>query len=228
MITYEVFSGPRDQIIAISTKATDGHWTVKKGTQGKRLTVSQWPVQDHSTLLSLKKRILTSDYSYQCTGRIDTKGNLVSTSHGVCVHWEISESDINRLRQDLESQVQRLTDCGVKLRIADDSIGYVVATDQWQFGITARSTVNCVSAYHGNGAGTVFVNTAAECLALLCVLSAHHPFRFSQEGRAITRVQALSLAGPHLSNEALSYANEIADAPLTVRLRTTARRQITF
>jgi hypothetical protein len=152
----------------------------------------------------------------------------VSTSDGVCIHWEISESDIDRLRQDLESQVQRLTDCGVKLRVTDDSIGYVVATDQWQFGITARSTVNCVSAYHGNGAGTVFANTAAEFLALLCVLSVNHPFQFSHEGQSITRVQALNLAGPHLSNEALSYANEINDAPLTVRLRNTGRRQITF
>ena len=50
MIDFQVFQGPGNRIVAVSTQPVGEHWTVKDGTQGTRLRISQWPLTKYPTL----------------------------------------------------------------------------------------------------------------------------------------------------------------------------------
>jgi len=96
MIDFQVYQGPGNRIVALSTQPVGEHWLVKDGTQGSRLRISQWPLTKYPTLDALKSALLSPQYTYRYTGRVDTHGNSASVVTGSVIFWRFGVPRSNR------------------------------------------------------------------------------------------------------------------------------------
>ena len=166
MIDFQVFQGPGNRIVAVSTQPVGEHWTVKDGTQGTRLRISQWPLTKYPTLDALKSAFLSPQYTHLYTGHVDTHGNSASVSTKSVIFWEIRGAAVESLRRDLVLLADELAELGSTVRVSDDAIGLVLCGSAWKFGVTAKPQHHCIAAQDGNGAGTLLLAQAPELLAL--------------------------------------------------------------
>ncbi len=229
MIDFQVYQGPGNRIVALSTEPVGEHWIVKDGTQGSRLRISQWPLSKHPTLDALKSAFLSPQYTYRYTGRVDTHGNSASVATDSVIFWETRGAAVDSLRRDLVLLAEELAESGVSVRVSDDAIGLVLSGPTWTFGVTAKPQHNCIAAQDGNGAGTLVLSQAPELLALLCALAAYHPFAFAdRDGKAVSVRQVLELGARFVPTALAPFITKRGNAPLSFYVKTVGRPQVLF
>jgi hypothetical protein len=229
MIDFQVFQGPGNRIVAVSTQPVGEHWTVKDGTQGTRLRISQWPLTKYPTLDALKSAFLSPQYTHLYTGHVDTHGNSASVSTKSVIFWEIRGAAVESLRRDLVLLADELAELGSTVRVSDDAIGLVLCGSAWKFGVTAKPQHHCIAAQDGAGAGTLVCAQAPELLALLCVLAVDHPFAFAdREGKALTAREALALGSVCIPGTLVPFVMKRGIAPLSFHLRSSGRPRVMF
>ena len=220
MIDFQVFQGPGNRIVAVSTQPVGEHWTVKDGTQGTRLRISQWPLTKYPTLDALKSAFLSPQYTHLYTGHVDTHGNSASVSTKSVIFWEIRGAAVESLRRDLVLLADELAELGSTVRVSDDAIGLVLCGSAWKFGVTAKPQHHCIAAQDGNGAGTLLLAQAPELLALLCALSSNHPFAFAD--------RVLELGSRFVPTALVPFIKKRGNAPLSFYVKTVGRPQVLF
>ena len=226
MIDFQVFQGPGN---AVSTQPVGEHWTVKDGTQGTRLRISQWPLTKYPTLDALKSAFLSPQYTHLYTGHVDTHGNSASVSTKSVIFWEIRGAAVESLRRDLVLLADELAELGSTVRVSDDAIGLVLCGSAWKFGVTAKPQHHCIAAQDGNGAGTLLLAQAPELLALLCALSSNHPFAFAdRDGKAVSVKQVLELGSRFVPTALVPFIKKRGNAPLSFYVKTVGRPQVLF
>ena len=229
MIDFQVFQGPGNRIVAVSTQPVGEHWTVKDGTQGTRLRISQWPLTKYPTLDALKSAFLSPQYTHLYTGHVDTHGNSASVSTKSVIFWEIRGAAVESLRRDLVLLADELAELGSTVRVSDDAIGLVLCGSAWKFGVTAKPQHHCIAAQDGNGAGTLLLAQAPELLALLCALSSNHPFAFAdRDGKAVSVKQVLELGSRFVPTALVPFIKKRGNAPLSFYVNTVGRPQVLF
>jgi hypothetical protein len=229
VIDFQVYQGPGNRIVAVSTQPVGEHWIVKDGTQGSRLRISQWPLNKYPTLDALKSALLSPQYTHRYTGRVDTHGNSASVSTESVIFWEIRGAAVESLRRDLVLLAEELAESGVPVRVSDDAIGLVLSGSAWKFGVTAKPQQNCIAAQDGNGAGTLVLSQAPELLALLCALAAYHPFAFAdRDGQAVSVRQVLELGARFVPTALAPFIKKRGNAPLSFYVKTVGRPQVLF
>ena len=229
MIDFQVFQGPGNRIVAVSTQPVGEHWTVKDGTQGTRLRISQWPLTKYPTLDALKSAFLSPQYTHLYTGHVDTHGNSASVSTKSVIFWEIRGAAVESLRRDLVLLADELAELGSTVRVSDDAIGLVLCGPAWKFGVTAKPQHHCIAAQDGNGAGTLLLAQAPELLALLCALSSNHPFAFAdRDGKAVSVKQVLELGSRFVPTALVPFIKKRGNAPLSFYVKTVGRPQVLF
>ena len=229
MIDFQVFQGPGNRIVAVSTQPVGEHWTVKDGTQGTRLRISQWPLTKYPTLDALKSAFLSPQYTHLYTGHVDTHGNSASVSTKSVIFWEIRGAAVESLRRDLVLLADELAALGSTVRVSDDAIGLVLCGSAWKFGVTAKPQHHCIAAQDGNGAGTLLLAQAPELLALLCALSSNHPFAFAdRDGKAVSVKQVLELGSRFVPTALVPFIKKRGNAPLSFYVKTVGRPQVLF
>jgi len=229
MIDFQVFQGPGNRIVAVSTQPVGEHWIVKDGTQGTRLRISQWPITKYPTLDALKSAFLPPQYTHLYSGRVDTHGNSTSVSTEAVIFWEIRGAAVESLRRDIAELADELAELGVMVRFSDDAIGLVLSGSTWKFGVTAKPQHNCIAAQDGNGAGTLVLSQAPELLTLLCALSASHPFAFSdRDGKLISVREVLELGARFVPSSLAPFVKKRGNAPLSFYVKTVGRPQVLF
>ena len=229
MIDFQVFQGPGNRIVAVSTQPVGEHWTVKDGTQGTRLRISQWPLTKYPTLDALKSAFLSPQYTHLYTGHVDTHGNSASVSTKSVIFWEIRGAAVESLRRDLVLLADELAEVGSTVRVSDDAIGLVLCGSAWKFGVTAKPQHHCIAAQDGNGAGTLLLAQAPELLALLCALSSNHPFAFAdRDGKAVSVKQVLELGSRFVPTALVPFIKKRGNAPLSFYVKTVGRPQVLF
>ena len=229
MIDFQVFQGPGNRIVAVSTQPVGEHWTVKDGTQGTRLRISQWPLTKYPTLDALKSAFLSPQYTHLYTGHVDTHGNSASVSTKSVIFWEIRGAAVESLRRDLVLLADELAELGSTVRVSDDAIGLVLCGSAWKFGVTAKPQHHCIAAQDGNGAGTLLLAQAPELLALLCALSSNHPFAFAgRDGKAVSVKQVLELGSRFVPTALVPFIKKRGNAPLSFYVKTVGRPQVLF
>jgi hypothetical protein len=229
MIDFQVFQGPGNRIVAVSTQPVGEHWTVKDGTQGTRLRISQWPLTKYPTLDALKSAFLSPQYTHLYTGHVDTHGNSASVSTKSVIFWEIRGAAVESLRRDLVLLADELAELGSTVRVSDDAIGLVLCGSAWKFGVTAKPQHHCIAAQEGNGAGTLLLAQAPELLALLCALSSNHPFAFAdRDGKAVSVKQVLELGSRFVPTALVPFIKKRGNAPLSFYVKTVGRPQVLF
>ena len=229
MIDFQVYQGPGNRIVALSTQPVGEHWLVKDGTQGSRLRISQWPLTKYPTLDALKSALLSPQYTYRYTGRVDTHGNSASVSTKSVIFWEIRGAAVESLRRDLVLLADELAELGSTVRVSDDAIGLVLCGSAWKFGVTAKPQHHCIAAQDGNGAGTLLLAQAPELLALLCALSSNHPFAFAdRDGKAVSVKQVLELGSRFVPTALVPFIKKRGNAPLSFYVKTVGRPQVLF
>lgn len=229
MIDFQVFQGPGNRIVAVSTQPVGEHWTVKDGTQGTRLRISQWPLTKYPTLDALKSAFLSPQYTHLYTGHVDTHGNSASVSTKSVIFWEIRGAAVESLRRDLVLLADELAELGSTVRVSDDAIGLVLCGSAWKFGVTAKPQHHCIAAQDGNGAGTLLLAQAPELLALLCALSSNHPFAFAdRDGKAVSVKQVLELGSRFVPAALVPFIKKRGNAPLSFYVKTVGRPQVLF
>ena len=229
MIGFQVFQGPGNRIVAVSTQPVGEHWTVKDGTQGTRLRISQWPLTKYPTLDALKSAFLSPQYTHLYTGHVDTHGNSASVSTKSVIFWEIRGAAVESLRRDLVLLADELAELGSTVRVSDDAIGLVLCGSAWKFGVTAKPQHHCIAAQDGNGAGTLLLAQAPELLALLCALSSNHPFAFAdRDGKAVSVKQVLELGSRFVPTALVPFIKKRGNAPLSFYVKTVGRPQVLF
>jgi len=229
MIDFQVFQGPGNRIVAVSTQPVGEHWTVKDGTQGTRLRISQWPLTKYPTLDALKSAFLSPQYTHLYTGHVDTHGNSASVSTKSVIFWEIRGAAVESLRRDLVLLADELAELGSTIRVSDDAIGLVLCGSAWKFGVTAKPQHHCIAAQDGNGAGTLLLAQAPELLALLCALSSNHPFAFAdRDGKAVSVKQVLELGSRFVPTALVPFIKKRGNAPLSFYVKTVGRPQVLF
>ena len=229
MIDFQVFQGPGNRIVAVSTQPVGEHWTVKDGTQGTRLRISQWPLTKYPTLDALKGAFLSPQYTHLYTGHVDTHGNSASVSTKSVIFWEIRGAAVESLRRDLVLLADELAELGSTVRVSDDAIGLVLCGSAWKFGVTAKPQHHCIAAQDGNGAGTLLLAQAPELLALLCALSSNHPFAFAdRDGKAVSVKQVLELGSRFVPTALVPFIKKRGNAPLSFYVKTVGRPQVLF
>lgn len=229
MIDFQVYQGPGNRIVAISTQPVGEQWTVKEGTQGTRLRLSQWPTSKYPTLDSIKSILLPPNYVFRFAGHVDMHGNCPSVSTEAVLFWEMSGADVEALRTDLLALHQEMSDTGVTMGISDDAIGLLLSGPGWKFGVTARPQQNCIAAQTGCGAGTLVLRQAPEFLALLCALASRHPLSFAdKEGNAVTAKEALALGARYVPTALAPFVKKRGMAPLSLCVKTAGRPRICF
>ncbi len=229
MIDFQVFQGPGNRIVAVSTQPVGEHWTVKDGTQGTRLRISQWPLTKYPTLDALKSAFLSPQYTHLYTGHVDTHGNSASVSTKSVIFWEIRGAAVESLRRDLVLLAEELAELGSTVRVSDDAIGLVLCGSAWKFGVTAKPQHHCIAAQDGNGAGTLLLAQAPELLALLCALSSDHPFAFAdRDGKAVSVKQVLELGSRFVPTALVPFIKKRGNAPLSFYVKTVGRPQVLF
>lgn len=229
MIDFQVFQGPGNRIVAVSTQPVGEHWTVKDGTQGTRLRISQWPLTKYPTLDALKSAFLSAQYTHLYTGHVDTHGNSASVSTKSVIFWEIRGAAVESLRRDLVLLADELAELGSTVRVSDDAIGLVLCGSAWKFGVTAKPQHHCIAAQDGNGAGTLLLAQAPELLALLCALSSNHPFAFAdRDGKAVSVKQVLELGSRFVPTALVPFIKKRGNAPLSFYVKTVGRPQVLF
>ena len=229
MIDFQVFQGPGNRIVAVSTQPVGEHWTVKDGTQGTRLRISQWPLTKYPTLDALKSAFLSPQYTHLYTGHVDTHGNSASVSTKSVIFWEIRGAAVESLRRDLVLLAEELAELGSTVRVSDDAIGLVLCGSAWKFGVTAKPQHHCIAAQDGNGAGTLLLAQAPELLALLCALSSNHPFAFAdRDGKAVSVKQVLELGSRFVPTALVPFIKKRGNAPLSFYVKTVGRPQVLF
>jgi hypothetical protein len=229
MIDFQVFQGPGNRIVAESTQPVGEHWTVKDGTQGTRLRISQWPLTKYPTLDALKSAFLSPQYTHLYTGHVDTHGNSASVSTKSVIFWEIRGAAVESLRRDLVLLADELAELGSTVRVSDDAIGLVLCGSAWKFGVTAKPQHHCIAAQDGNGAGTLLLAQAPELLALLCALSSNHPFAFAdRDGKAVSVKQVLELGSRFVPTALVPFIKKRGNAPLSFYVKTVGRPQVLF
>jgi hypothetical protein len=218
MIGFQVFQGPGNRIVAVSTQPVGEHWTVKDGTQGTRLRISQWPLTKYPTLDALKSAFLSPQYTHLYTGHVDTHGNSASVSTKSVIFWEIRGAAVESLRRDLVLLADELAELGSTVRVSDDAIGLVLCGSAWKFGVTAKPQHHCIAAQDGNGAGTLF-----------CALSSNHPFAFAdRDGKAVSVKQVLELGSRFVPTALVPFIKKRGNAPLSFYVKTVGRPQVLF
>lgn len=229
MIDFQVFQGPGNRIVAVSTQPVGEHWTVKDGTQGTRLRISQWPLTKYPTLDALKSAFLSPQYTHLYTGHVDTHGDSASVSTKSVIFWEIRGAAVESLRRDLVLLADELAELGSTVRVSDDAIGLVLCGSAWKFGVTAKPQHHCIAAQDGNGAGTLLLAQAPELLALLCALSSNHPFAFAdRDGKAVSVKQVLELGSRFVPTALVPFIKKRGNAPLSFYVKTVGRPQVLF
>jgi hypothetical protein len=229
MIDFQVFQGPGTRLVAVSTQPVGEHWTVKDGTQGTRLRISQWPLTKYPTLDALKSAFLSPQYTHLYTGHVDTHGNSASVSTKSVIFWEIRGAAVESLRRDLVLLADELAELGSTVRVSDDAIGLVLCGSAWKFGVTAKPQHHCIAAQDGNGAGTLLLAQAPELLALLCALSSNHPFAFAdRDGKAVSVKQVLELGSRFVPTALVPFIKKRGNAPLSFYVKTVGRPQVLF
>ena len=229
MIDFQVFQGPGNRIVAVSTQPVGEHWTVKDGTQGTRLRISQWPLTKYPTLDALKSAFLSPQYTHLYTGHVDTHGNSASVSTKSVIFWQIRGAAVESLRRDLVLLADELAELGSTVRVSDDAIGLVLCGSAWKFGVTAKPQHHCIAAQDGNGAGTLLLAQAPELLALLCALSSNHPFAFAdRDGKAVSVKQVLELGSRFVPTALVPFIKKRGNAPLSFYVKTVGRPQVLF
>ena len=229
MIDFQVFQGPGNRIVAVSTQPVGEHWIVKDGTQGTRLRISQWPLTKYPTLDALKSAFLSPQYTHLYTGHVDTHGNSASVSTKSVIFWEIRGAAVESLRRDLVLLADELAELGSTVRVSDDAIGLVLCGSAWKFGVTAKPQHHCIAAQDGNGAGTLLLAQAPELLALLCALSSNHPFAFAdRDGKAVSVKQVLELGSRFVPTALVPFIKKRGNAPLSFYVKTVGRPQVLF
>ena len=229
MIDFQVFQGPGNRIVAVSTQPVGEHWSVKDGTQGTRLRISQWPLTKYPTLDALKSAFLSPQYTHLYTGHVDTHGNSASVSTKSVIFWEIRGAAVESLRRDLVLLADELAELGSTVRVSDDAIGLVLCGSAWKFGVTAKPQHHCIAAQDGNGAGTLLLAQAPELLALLCALSSNHPFAFAdRDGKAVSVKQVLELGSRFVPTALVPFIKKRGNAPLSFYVKTVGRPQVLF
>lgn len=229
MIDFQVFQGPGNRIVAVSTQPVGEHWTVKDGTHGTRLRISQWPLTKYPTLDALKSAFLSPQYTHLYTGHVDTHGNSASVSTKSVIFWEIRGAAVESLRRDLVLLADELAELGSTVRVSDDAIGLVLCGSAWKFGVTAKPQHHCIAAQDGNGAGTLLLAQAPELLALLCALSSNHPFAFAdRDGKAVSVKQVLELGSRFVPTALVPFIKKRGNAPLSFYVKTVGRPQVLF
>ena len=229
MIDFQVFQGPGNRIVAVSTQPVGEHWTVNDGTQGTRLRISQWPLTKYPTLDALKSAFLSPQYTHLYTGHVDTHGNSASVSTKSVIFWEIRGAAVESLRRDLVLLADELAELGSTVRVSDDAIGLVLCGSAWKFGVTAKPQHHCIAAQDGNGAGTLLLAQAPELLALLCALSSNHPFAFAdRDGKAVSVKQVLELGSRFVPTALVPFIKKRGNAPLSFYVKTVGRPQVLF
>ncbi len=229
MIDFQVFQGPGNRIVAVSTQPVGEHWTVKDGTQGTRLRISQWPLTKYPTLDALKSAFLSPQYTHLYTGHVDTHGNSASVSTKSVIFWDIRGAAVESLRRDLVLLADELAELGSTVRVSDDAIGLVLCGSAWKFGVTAKPQHHCIAAQDGNGAGTLLLAQAPELLALLCALSSNHPFAFAdRDGKAVSVKQVLELGSRFVPTALVPFIKKRGNAPLSFYVKTVGRPQVLF
>ena len=229
MIDFQVFQGPGNRIVAVRTQPVGEHWTVKDGTQGTRLRISQWPLTKYPTLDALKSAFLSPQYTHLYTGHVDTHGNSASVSTKSVIFWEIRGAAVESLRRDLVLLADELAELGSTVRVSDDAIGLVLCGSAWKFGVTAKPQHHCIAAQDGNGAGTLLLAQAPELLALLCALSSNHPFAFAdRDGKAVSVKQVLELGSRFVPTALVPFIKKRGNAPLSFYVKTVGRPQVLF
>ena len=229
MIDFQVFQGPGNRIVAVSTQPVGEHWTVKDGTQGTRLRISQWPLTKYPTLDALKSAFLSPQYTHLYTGHVDTHGNSASVSTKSVIFWEIRGAAVESLRRDLVLLADELAELGSTVRVSDDAIGLVLCGSAWKFGVTAKPQHHCIAAQDGNGAGTLLLAQAPELLALRCALSSNHPFAFAdRDGKAVSVKQVLELGSRFVPTALVPFIKKRGNAPLSFYVKTVGRPQVLF
>ena len=229
MIDFQVFQGPGNRIVAVSTQPVGEHWTVKDGTQGTRLRISQWPLTKYPTLDALKSAFLSPQYTHLYTGHVDTHGNSASVSTKSVIFWEIRGAAVESLRRDLVLLADELAELGSTVRVSDDAIGLVLCGSAWKLGVTAKPQHHCIAAQDGNGAGTLLLAQAPELLALLCALSSNHPFAFAdRDGKAVSVKQVLELGSRFVPTALVPFIKKRGNAPLSFYVKTVGRPQVLF
>ena len=227
MIDFQVFQGPGNRIVAVSTQPVGEHWTVKDGTQGTRLRISQWPLTKYPTLDALKSAFLSPQYTHLYTGHVDTHGNSASVSTKSVIFWEIRGAAVESLRRDLVLLADELAELGSTVRVSDDAIGLVLCGSAWKFGVTAKPQHHCIAAQDGNGAGTLLLAQAPELLALLCALSSNHPFAFAdRDGKAVSVKQVLELGSRFVPTALVPFIKKRGNAPLSFYVKAVGRPQV--
>ena len=229
MIDFQVFQGPGNRIVAVSTQPVGEHWTVKDGTQGTRLRISQWPLTKYPTLDALKSAFLSPQYTHLYTGHVDTHGNSASVSTKSVIFWEIRGAAVESLRRAIVLLADELAEIGSKIRVSEDAIGLVLCGSAWKFGVTAKPQHHCIAAQDGNGAGTLLLAQAPELLALLCALSSNHPFAFAdRDGKAVSVKQVLELGSRFVPTALVPFIKKRGNAPLSFYVKTVGRPQVLF
>jgi hypothetical protein len=229
MIDFQVFQGPGNRIVAVSTQPVGEHWIVKDGTQGTRLRISQWPLTKYPALEALKSAFLSPQYTHLYTGRVDTHGNSASVSTEAVVFWEIRGAAVESLRRDLVLLADELAESGTTVRVSDDAIGLVLSGSTWKLGVTAKPQHNCIAAQDGNGAGTLVLSHSPELLALLCALSSYHPFAFAdRDGKVVGVRQVLELGARFVPAALAPFIKKRGNAPLSFYVKTVGRPQVLF
>jgi hypothetical protein len=229
VIDFQVYEGPGNRIVALSTEPVGEHWIVKDGTQGSRLRISQWPTTKYPTLDALKSAFLSPQYTYRYTGRVDTHGNSASVATDAVIFWEIRGAAVESLRRDLALLADELAESGVSVRVSDDAIGLVLAGSDWKLGVTAKPQQNCIAAQDGNGAGTLVLPQAPELLALLYALAAYHPFAFAdRDGKEVSAQDVLERGVRFIPAALAPFIKKRGNAPLSLYVKSVGRPQVMF
>ena len=229
MIDFQVFQGPGNRIVAVSTQPVGEHWTVKDGTQGTRLRISQWPLTKYPTLDALKIVFHDPPSTHLYTGHVDTHGNSASVSTKSVIFWEIRGAAVESLRRDLVLLADELAELGSTVRVSDDAIGLLLCGSACKFCVTAKPQHHCIAAQDGNGAGTLLLAQAPELLALLCALSSNHPFAFAdRDGKAVSVKQVLELGSRFVPTALVPFIKKRGNAPLSFYVKTVGRPQVLF
>ena len=156
MTEFEVYRGPGDRLVAISTVPVRGAWFVRSGVQGKRMKVSTFPTDEYPSRDGVLASVLTDRYVSEYTGRISPHGEMVSVSDSAVLFWTAQGVDVVAFAEGLVSLHDACAEAGIDVSFAADASGTYFLTDRCRFGTTtARVQPGSVSVVNGKGSGEI-------------------------------------------------------------------------
>jgi len=225
--SFSVYRGPKRHLIAVGKSAENGTWQVMKGIEGKKLKAISVPERFDVTFSALVNSHVPESYCRLFDGRIDKFGRCCEATSTV-VYWSAQGINAQALRTSLRELLQNPHLLSLDVPIVEDMTGTTITIDHQPFGVTRHPTVGCIS-FDGQGAGTLHADTCADLLALIALSSVDQDVEFSDHsGVRLTPRQVLDRCAPHTTDALSAVITEKGYAPLSLSLRGTQSKHISF